>query len=45
MTMYRAARCWRKRRRIDDARGGVSVFPLRRRATAQVTSTAVMWAM
>ncbi len=45
MMEYRAARCWRKRRRIDDARGGVRVLPLRRRATAQVTSTAVMCAM
>ena len=45
MTVYRAARCWRKRRSIDEARGGVRFLPLRRRATAQVTSTAVMWAM
>jgi hypothetical protein len=34
MSTYRAARCCRKRRRIDDARRGVSVLPLRRRATA-----------
>ncbi len=45
MTIYRPARCWRKRWRIDDARRGLSVFPLRRRATAHVTSTAVMRAM
>jgi len=43
--MYRPARCWRNRERIEDACADESVPPPRRRATADVTSTAVMSAM